>query len=130
MSFLEKKHITKKLKTFKDKRGSFTEVLKTSEDGQFSFFTCEPGEIRGNHFHNTKIEKFLVVQGKAEFNMRNLHNEKVYKFILDGNTPELINSIPGFVHNIKNIGKEKLIVFVWANEIYNKKKPDTISVEV
>lgn len=130
MSFLPEKKIIQKLKTFKDKRGSFTEVLKTSEDGQFSFFTCEPGEVRGNHFHNTKLEKFLVVKGKAEFQLRNLHSEKIYKFILDENKPELINSIPGYVHNIKNIGKEKLIVFVWANEIFNKKKPDTISKHV
>jgi UDP-2-acetamido-2,6-beta-L-arabino-hexul-4-ose reductase len=130
MSFLPKKKITQKLKTFKDKRGSFTEILKTSEDGQFSFFTCEPGEVRGNHFHNTKLEKFLVVKGKAEFQLRDLHSEKVYKFILDENKPELINSIPGYVHNIKNIGKEKLIVFVWANEIFKKKKPDTMSKNV
>ena len=130
MSFSSDKQIIQKLKTFKDKRGSFTEVLKTSEDGQFSFFTCEPGEIRGNHFHNTKVEKFLVVKGRAEFSMRDLFSDEIKKYILDENRPELINSIPGKAHSIKNIGVEKLIVFVWANEIFDKKKPDTVSQNI
>jgi UDP-2-acetamido-2,6-beta-L-arabino-hexul-4-ose reductase len=130
MSFSPEKQIIQKLKTFKDKRGSFTEVLKTSNDGQFSFFTCEPGEIRGNHFHNTKVEKFLVVKGRAEFSMRDLFSDEIKKYILDENRPELINSIPGKAHSIKNIGVEKLIVFVWANEIFDKKKPDTVSQNI
>ena len=130
MSFLPENKIKKKLKTFKDKRGSFTEVLKTSNDGQFSFFTCVQGEIRGNHFHNSKVEKFLVVRGRAEFKMKDLYSDKIKKFILDDKTPELLSSIPGQIHNITNIGKEKLVVFVWANEVFDKKNPDTIRKKI
>jgi UDP-2-acetamido-2,6-beta-L-arabino-hexul-4-ose reductase len=130
ISFLPHNKITTKLKTLKDKRGSFTEILKTEKDGQFSFFTCEPGETRGEHYHNTKLEKFLVVSGSAEFRLRNLHDNKIIKFTLSDKSPELLTSIPGYVHDIKNIGKEKLVVFVWANENFNKKKPDTYKKKI
>lgn len=130
ISFLPHNKIIKKLKTIKDKRGSFTKILKTKKDGQFSFFTCEPGETRGEHYHNTKLEKFLVVFGTAEFRLRNLHDNKIIKLTLSHKSPELLTSIPGYVHDIKNIGKEKLIVFVWANENFNKKKPDTYKKKI
>lgn len=130
ISFLPKNKIIQKLKFKKDRRGSFAEILKFSNDGQFSFFTCEPGEVRGKHFHNTKLEKFLVVSGVAEFRLRDLYKEKIIKFKLDERYPELVTSLPGYVHDIKNIGKKKLVVLVWANEVYQKNKPDTFFGEV
>ena len=127
---MPKNKIIQKLKFKKDRRGSFAEILKFSNDGQFSFFTCEPGEVRGKHFHNTKLEKFLVVSGVAEFRLRDLYKEKIIKFKLDERYPELVTSLPGYVHDIKNIGKKKLVVLVWANEVYQKNKPDTFFGEV
>lgn len=130
ISFLPINKIKTQLKSIKDKRGSFVEILKTRESGQFSFFTCEPGEVRGEHYHNTKLEKFLVVRGKAEFRMRNLHDSKIIKIAVSDKIPEVITSIPGYIHDIKNVGKEKLVVFVWANENFNKKKHDTYKKKI
>jgi len=130
ISFLPINKIKKQLKSKKDKRGSFVEILKTKESGQFSFFTCEPGEVRGEHYHHTKLEKFLVVRGKALFRMRNLHDSKIINITASDKIPEVITSIPGYIHDIKNVGKEKLVVFVWANENYNKKKHDTYKKKI
>ena len=125
ISFLPKKHFSYPLSNFSDDRGSFVEVLKTKNSGQFSFFTANKGCKRGGHFHHSKTEKFLVLQGKARFCFKHLVTNKKYKLIFSDKVPTIVESIPGWSHDITNIGNNKLIVMLWSNEIFDIKKPDT-----
>jgi len=113
-----------------DERGTFVEMLKTKNSGQVSFFTCNPGLTRGSHYHHTKTEKFLVVQGNAKFRFRNLLDDSISVIATSSQKPEIVESIPGWVHDITNTGKDELIVMIWANEIFDKNKPDTVHAEV
>lgn len=113
-----------------DIRGSFSEIVKTEKGGQFSFVTANPGQKRGVHYHHTKTEKFLVLSGKAIFKQKNLFTGEVYEFFLDSDTPKTIDSIPGHVHSIENVGDEKLIAVIWCNEIFDKDNPDTFFREM
>lgn len=109
-----------------DKRGSFVEFLKTSDSGQFSFFSAEKGVTRGGHYHHTKNEKFLVIKGSARFRLRNLiTNEKVELTVSD-KLMEVVDMPPGWAHDITNIGDGILLVMLWANEVFDPAKPDTI----
>ena len=117
--------IVTKLKVNEDKRGAFAEIVKTKSGGQFSYVTAHPGETRGIHYHHTKTEKFLVVYGKAKFRQKNMFNGNIIECILDHNDPKTVDSIPGYVHSIENIGDGMLIAVIWCNEIFNKDKPDT-----
>ena len=110
-----------------DARGIFVEFLKTKTNGQISYFTAHPGVIRGSHYHHSKSEKFLVIQGDALFKFRNIINNEVIEIRTCKNHPEIVNSIPGWAHTIKNIGEDQLIVLLWANELFNENKPDTFS---
>jgi UDP-2-acetamido-2,6-beta-L-arabino-hexul-4-ose reductase len=101
-------------------------MLKTSNNGQFSFFTLKPGLIRGGHYHNTKTEKFFIVNGKAKFLFKNIVTNESVKILTNANSPKIIDTIPGWAHSIENIGSQTLIGFIWANEIFDKKNPDTI----
>ena len=120
------KNINQKLICHVDDRGKFVEMLKTSNAGQISYFTIKPGIIRGSHYHHTKTEKFLVVHGKAIMSFRNIFSNKTFNLSLDSSIPEVVDTIPGWIHDIKNIGKDDAIVLVWANEEFDKSKPDTI----
>jgi UDP-2-acetamido-2,6-beta-L-arabino-hexul-4-ose reductase len=113
-----------------DERGTFVEMLKTGNSGQMSFFTCHPGLTRGSHYHHTKTEKFLVVQGNAKFCFRNLLDESIHEIDTSSQQPEIVESIPGWVHDITNTGNDELIVMIWANEIFDHNKPDTVYAEV
>jgi len=110
-----------------DDRGIFAEVLKTKDSGQFSFFTAEAGITRGGHYHHTKTEKFLVIKGKAKFIFRNIDTHETHEIIATSKKLKIIETIPGWAHDITNIGKSKLIVMLWANEIFDRNKPDTIT---
>lgn len=125
ISFIPKEQFSYSVPSYSDERGTFAEVLKNQDSGQFSFFTCFPGEIRGNHYHHTKTEKFLVLKGKAQFKFRNIITEEEYELITNGEKPIIVDTIPGWAHSIKNIGSEKLFVILWANEIFDKSLPDT-----
>ncbi len=127
LSFMQKKNFKKDLKKYSDERGSFSEIIKTSNSGQFSCFTALPGVTRGSHYHDTKSEKFVVVKGKAIFRLRCLISGEEYVTNLSSDNLEIVDSIPGWVHEIKNIGTEILIVFVWANEVFDHSRPDTHS---
>ena len=109
-----------------DDRGIFAEVLKTSDSGQISFFTAHPGITRGGHYHHTKTEKFLVVKGIAKFRFRNINTEELYEIETSSKVPTIVESIPGWAHDIQNIGQSEMIVILWSNEIFDQKKPDTI----
>ena len=113
------------LEEHSDNRGVFSEIIKTKSSGQFSYFTVNIGETRGGHFHHTKTEKFLVVSGAARYQFSNIVTKEHYTICTDGNSPTVVESIPGWVHDITNIGDEKLIVFLWSNEVFDVDNPDT-----
>lgn len=110
-----------------DTRGVFAEVLKTDKNGQFSFFTAKPGITRGGHYHHTKNEKFLVLSGHALFKFENLETNEKYAMEIGPEQYKVVETVPGWTHDITNIGDCELIVMLWANEQFNPQKPDTIS---
>ena len=110
-----------------DERGVFVEMLKTKDSGQFSFFTAHPGITRGGHYHHTKTEKFLVIKGNARFRFRQILTDEVLCIDTSGKTPTIVETIPGWSHDITNNGDDELIVMLWANEIFDHDKPDTIA---
>lgn len=112
-------------KSYENKSGKFVEFLKNKNFGQISFLNCKPRETRGMHFHNFKVEKFLIIQGKAQFIYKNISNKKLKKFIATENDNKIIETIPGWAHKIKNVGSSNLILLIWSNEVYDKLKPDT-----
>jgi UDP-2-acetamido-2,6-beta-L-arabino-hexul-4-ose reductase len=113
-----------------DPRGTFVEVLKTSDCGQFAYFTAGPGVTRGGHYHHTKSEKFLVVRGKARFRFRDLLTNETYEILVDDMVPQVVETVPGWAHDITNIGSEEMIVMLWANEVFDPNRPDTIAATV
>ena len=125
ISYLKPENFSYKLDINSDERGIFVEMLKSEESGQISFFTANPGVTRGGHFHNTKTEKFLVVSGKALFRFRNVLNGSNFSIETSSGSPEVVDTIPGWSHDITNIGDEVMIVLLWANELFDKNNPDT-----
>lgn len=113
-----------------DERGVFVEMLKTPDCGQFSFFTAHPGVTRGGHYHHSKTEKFLVIKGKARFGFRSLLNDGFCEIQTSGDTPVVVETIPGWSHDITNVGEDELVVMLWANEIFDRDRPDTIARSV
>ena len=130
ISYFSKKDFQYKLKKFSDERGFFSEFLKNTDFGQISFFSILPKQVRGNHYHNTKTEKFVVITGKTRFNFVNIINKKRFSILTDEKKNLVINTIPGWAHNIENVGSKTAMVLVWANEILDKKNPDTIFYKV
>jgi UDP-2-acetamido-2,6-beta-L-arabino-hexul-4-ose reductase len=110
-----------------DPRGVFVEMLKTHDSGQFSFFTAHPGVTRGGHYHHSKSEKFLVIKGEAVFRFRNLLDDHRFEIRTAGKEPCVVDTIPGWVHDITNVGSEELVVMLWANEVFDRARPDTIT---
>lgn len=110
-----------------DARGVFVEMLKTSDSGQFSFFTAHPGVTRGGHYHHTKTEKFLVVNGRARFGFRHLRTGERFELVTDGKEPQIVDTVPGWTHDITNVGEDELIVMLWANEVFDRSRPDTFT---
>jgi UDP-2-acetamido-2,6-beta-L-arabino-hexul-4-ose reductase len=130
ISFFSKKDFTYRLKRFSDKRGYFSEFLKNENFGQISFFSILPKKFRGSHYHHTKTEKFVVITGKVRFNFINVINKKRFSLFVTENSNLVVNTIPGWAHNIENIGMNTAKILVWANEILDKKNPDTIFYKV
>jgi UDP-2-acetamido-2,6-beta-L-arabino-hexul-4-ose reductase len=126
ISYLPKEEFSYDLNSFEDKRGIFVEILKTQNSGQISYFTAKPGVTRGGHFHHTKIEKFLVIQGEALFRFRHIISNEYFEIIVKSDQPKIVETIPGWTHDITNIGKNDLISLLWANEVFNSDRPDTI----
>ena len=123
-------NFTYNLKRYSDPRGVFVEFFKTKTAGQFSFFTAGKGVTRGGHYHHTKTEKFLVLQGKAKFKFRNILTGEKFDLVVSGQESTVVEIIPGWAHDITNIGDDELIVMLWANEIFDREKPDTVTSEV
>jgi UDP-2-acetamido-2,6-beta-L-arabino-hexul-4-ose reductase len=113
-----------------DARGVFVEMLKTPDAGQFSFFTAHPGITRGGHYHHTKTEKFLVIKGNARFGFRHMLTNEVHYLETSGEHPQIVETVPGWTHDITNIGTDEMVVMLWANEIFDRANPDTIASKV
>jgi UDP-2-acetamido-2,6-beta-L-arabino-hexul-4-ose reductase len=127
VSYLTSADVTMPLLNHADARGNFVEFIKTEKSGQVSFFTANPGVTRGGHYHNTKVERFLVLNGTATFRFRHIETEESFSIDVNATSPTVIESIPGWWHDVKNIGEETLIVAVWANEVFDPENPDTYS---
>jgi len=126
LSYLPKEKVSFPLKMNCDDRGSFTELLKTAGCGQFSVNISKPGITKGQHWHNTKWEFFIVVSGKGLIQMRALGSDEVLNFPVSGEKIEAVHMLPGYTHNIINLSKtEDLVTLMWANEAFDPSKPDT-----
>jgi len=113
-----------------DTRGIFVEMIKTPDCGQVSYFTALPGVTRGGHYHHTKTEKFLVIKGQALFRFRHLISKELVELRTEGAQPQVVDTIPGWSHDITNVGKNEMVVMLWASENFDEDFPDTISYEV
>jgi UDP-2-acetamido-2,6-beta-L-arabino-hexul-4-ose reductase len=118
------------IKRHVDNRGAFAEFLRFNASGQISYFTANPGITRGGHFHHTKLEKFLVVRGQATFRMRNIDTGESFKVIVCASNPTVVETAPGWAHEITNTGTEELLVLLWANEVFDPNSPDTVPYAV
>ncbi len=110
-----------------DARGVFVEMLKTPDCGQFSFFTAHPGITRGGHYHHSKTEKFLVIKGQARFRFRHMRTGEAHELVTGGDAAQVVETVPGWTHDITNIGDDELVVMLWANEVFDRQRPDTFA---
>ncbi len=113
-----------------DQRGEFVEMLKTADAGQFSYFTAHPGVTRGEHYHHSKTEKFLVLKGTAHFGFRHILSGETHELVTRGGEAQIVETVPGWTHNITNIGDDEMIVMLWANEVFDQQRPDTVAMKV
>lgn len=130
LSFLPEDEFSYPLKMNVDDRGSFTEFLKTPDRGQVSINISKPGITKGNHWHHTKNEKFLVVSGKGVIRFRKLEEEKVIEYFVSGEKLEVVDIPVGYTHNIENLGDTDMVTVMWVNEIFDPNTPDTYFLEV
>jgi UDP-2-acetamido-2,6-beta-L-arabino-hexul-4-ose reductase len=130
LSYLPEDKFSYPLKMNVDGRGSFTEFIKTPDRGQVSVNISRPGITKGNHWHHTKNEKFLVVSGTGVIRFRNVGSDEVIEYYVSGNKLEVIDIPPGYTHNIENIGDTDLVTIMWANERFDPEKTDTFFLEV
>ena len=125
VSYLPPERFTYPVQQHGDARGVFVEMLKTQDAGQFSFFTAHPGITRGGHYHHSKTEKFLVIKGNACFRFRHMLTGEFYELHTSGEQSQIVETVPGWTHDITNVGEDELICMLWANEIFDREKPDT-----
>ena len=126
LSYLPKEKFSYPLKMNVDNRGSFTEIIRTADRGQFSVNISKPGITKGEHWHHTKNEKFVVVKGHGLIQLRKIGTDEVISFDVSGDRIEVVEMIPGYTHNIINLSEtEDLVTFMWCNECFDPAKPDT-----
>ncbi|MEA4911338.1 MAG: NAD-dependent epimerase/dehydratase family protein [Oscillospiraceae bacterium] len=113
-----------------DARGLFAELFKTAQLGQFSVSTTAPGVTRGNHWHHTKTEKFIVVGGEASIRFRRIDADEIIEYKVTGAAPTVVDIPPGYTHSITNTGGGELVTLIWANETFDPAHPDTYAAEV
>jgi UDP-2-acetamido-2,6-beta-L-arabino-hexul-4-ose reductase len=130
LSYLPENDFSYPLKMNIDRRGSFTEFLKSPDRGQVSVNISKPGITKGNHWHHTKNEKFLVVYGTGVIRFRKIDEEKVYEYYVSGDKLEVVDIPVGYTHNIENLGDTDMVTIMWANEPFDPDKPDTYYLEV
>ena len=127
VSYLPPESFAYPVPQYGDARGVFVEMLKTPDAGQFSFFTAHPGITRGGHYHHSKTEKFLVIKGQARFKFRHMQTGEAHELLAVGEKPEIVETVPGWTHDITNIGAEEMVVMLWANEVFDRARPDTFA---
>ena len=130
LSFLPPDRFDYAVPVHSDPRGAFVEMLKTPDCGQFSYFTAHPGVTRGGHYHHSKTEKFLVIQGAARFGFRHIETGERHEIVTRGGEARIVETIPGWTHDITNVGDDLLIVMLWANEVFDRARPDTVAMKV
>lgn len=130
LSYLPEDKFSYELKMNVDNRGSFTEFLKSHDRGQVSINISKPGIVKGQHWHHTKNEKFLVVSGKGVIRFRKIDSDKIIEYVVSGEKLEVVDIPVGYTHNIENLGETDLVTVMWVNEIFDKEKPDTFFLEV
>lgn len=130
LSYLPVDQFSYELKMNVDHRGSFTEFLKSDDRGQVSINISKPGIVKGNHWHHTKNEKFLVVSGNGVIRFRKVDETKIIEYFVSGDKLEVVDIPPGYTHNIKNLGNTDMVTVMWANEKFDPNRPDTYFVEV
>jgi UDP-2-acetamido-2,6-beta-L-arabino-hexul-4-ose reductase len=130
LSYLPEDSFSYPLKMNTDTRGSFTEMIRTPERGQFSVNIIKPGITKGNHWHHTKNEKFIVVSGNGVIRLRKVGEEPVYEYYVSGDKMEMVEIPTGYTHSIKNLCDWDMIVFMWASELFDPEHPDTHYLEV
>ena len=113
-----------------DARGVFVEMLRTPDCGQFSFFTAHPGITRGGHYHHSKTEKFLVIQGRARFKLPHMQTGRLHELVTSGERAGSVEAVPGWTHDITNIGDDELVVMLGANELFARARRDTVACPV
>lgn len=130
LSFLEPDAFGYPLTMHVDQRGSFTEIIRTVERGQFSVNIIRPGVTKGNHWHDTKSEKFVVVSGQGVIRFRKVGGPEVHEYRVSGEKLDVVDIPPGYAHSIENLGETDMITFMWASEAFDPEKPDTHSLAV
>lgn len=130
LSYLPNNNFSYPLKMNIDYRGSFTEFIRTKSSGQISVNISKPNITKGNHWHNTKNEKFLVVSGKGIIRFRNIINNEIIEYNVSGDKLEVIDIPTGYTHNIENIGTTNMVTIMWVNECFDPNNPDTYFEEV
>ena len=130
LSFLKPSQFDYTLPMHGDERGVFVEMLKTPAAGQFSYFTAHPGITRGGHYHHTKTEKFLVITGKALFKFKHIITGEYYELETSGEEARIVETVPGWTHDITNMGDKEMVVMLWANEVFDREKPDTYAMPI
>jgi len=130
LSYLPENLFSYPLRMNLDNRGSFTEILRTEHHGQFSVNVARPGIVKGNHWHNTRNEKFLVVGGEGVIRFRRINGGEVIEYRVSGDRMEVVDIPPGYAHNIENTGQADLITFMWCSERFDPARPDTVFLEV
>lgn len=131
LSYLDPKDFSYSLKINEDNRGSFTEIVKSLDRGQVSINISKPGITKGQHWHNTKNEKFLVVAGEGIIQLRKIGKDEIVEYKVNGKEMTVVDMIPGYTHNIINTSEtENLVTVMWCNECFNPEKPDTYFEEV
>ena len=130
LSYLSEEDFCYPLRMHADARGSFTEFLRTSDRGQVSVNVSKPGIVKGNHWHHTKNEKFLVVSGRGVVRFRRIDSERIIEYFLSAEKMEVLDVPVGYVHNIENLGDTDMVTIMWANELFDPQKADTYYLEV
>ena len=130
LSYLPEDQFSYPLKMNVDDRGSFTEMIRTKDRGQVSVNISKPGITKGNHWHHTKNEKFLVVSGKGVIRFRKIDEDKVYEYFVSGDKLDVVDIPVGYTHNIENLGDTDMVTIMWVNEPFDPSKPDTFFLEV
>lgn len=130
LSYLDPSRFSYVVPVHSDNRGEFVEMLKTEDSGQLSYFTAHPGITRGEHYHHTKTEKFLVIRGTARFGFRHVDTGKTFEIETKGGDATIVETVPGWAHNVTNVGDDELVCMLWANEIFDRATPDTIALKV